>query len=77
MPRTATIKIDTELKRRLNTLKRHPRETYSDVIRRLTETAIDAEPLSEETLGRIEEAVADFRAGRYVTEEEMDRTLGL
>ncbi|ABN57402.1 MULTISPECIES: DUF7557 family protein [Methanoculleus] len=77
MPRTATIKIDTELKRRLNTLKRHPRETYSDVIRRLTETAIDTEPLSEETLGRIEEAVADFQAGRYVTEEEMDRTLGL
>jgi len=77
MPQSTTIKIDTELKRRLNTLKRHPRETYCDVIRRLTETAIDTEPLSEETLGRIEEAVADFRAGRYVTEEEMDRTLGL
>lgn len=76
MPRTTTIKIDTQLKRCLNTLKRHPRETYSDVIRRLTETAIDTESLSEETLGRIEEAVADLRAGRYVTEEEMDRTLG-
>lgn len=77
MPQSTTIKIDTQLKRRLDTLKRHPRETYNDVIRRLTETAIDTEPLSEETLGRIEEAVADFRAGRYVTEEEMDRTLGL
>lgn len=76
MPQTTTIKIDTQLKRCLNTLKRHPRETYSDVIRRLTETAIDTESLSEETLGRIEEAVADLRAGRYVTEEEMDRTLG-
>jgi len=43
---------------RLDTLKRHPRETCSDVIRRLTETAIDTEPLSEETLGRIEEVVA-------------------
>ncbi|MCM2465942.1 CopG family ribbon-helix-helix protein [Methanoculleus oceani] len=77
MPQSTTIKIDTQIKRRLDTLKRHPRETYSDVIRRLTETAIDTEPLSEETLGRIEEAVADLRAGRFVTEEEMDRTLGL
>ncbi|MBP7410938.1 hypothetical protein [Methanoculleus sp. 10] len=77
MPQTTTIKIDTQLKHRLNTLKRHPRETYSDVIRRLTEMAIDTEPLSEETLGRIKEAVADFQAGRYVTEEEMDKTLGL
>ena len=64
MPKaTTTIKIDTHLKHRLDTLKRHPRETYSDVIQRLTEMAIDTEPLSEETFGRIEEALADFLLG--------------
>jgi predicted transcriptional regulator len=77
MPRATTIKIDTDLKHRLDTLKRYPRETYADVIRRLAEMAIDTEPLSEETLGRIEEAVADFRAGRFATEEEIDKDLGL
>ncbi len=77
MPRAATIRIDVHLKNRLDILKRHPRETYSDVIRRLTEMAIDTEPLSEETLGRIEEAVADFRAGQFVTEEEIDKILDL
>lgn len=77
MPQATTIKVDQKLKSRLDTLKRHPRETYGEVIWRLTEMAVDAEPLSAETLGRIEEAVADFRAGRYVTGEEIDKDLGI
>jgi len=77
MAQATTIKIDIQLKNRLDALKRYPRETYGEVIRRLTEMAIDTEPLSEETLGRIEEAVADFRAGRYISEEEIDKDLGI
>jgi predicted transcriptional regulator len=77
MSQATTIKVDLELKHRLDNLKRYPRETYAEVIWRLTEMAVDTEPLSAETLGRIEEAIADFRAGRYVTEEEIDRDLGI
>jgi predicted transcriptional regulator len=76
MGQATTIKIDTELKQRLDTLKSHPRETYGEVILRLTEMATDSEPLSENTLFRIEEAVAEFRAGRFVKEEEIDKLLG-
>ncbi|MDD3293035.1 MAG: hypothetical protein PHT67_03045 [Candidatus Pacebacteria bacterium] len=77
MVQATTIKIDTELKHRLDTLKNHPRETYGEVIQRLTEMAIDSEPLSEETLGRIEDAIAEFRKGRFVREEDIDKLLGI
>ncbi len=47
---STTIKIDTELKGRLNALKIHPRESYSEVIKRLVVMAVNKEPLSEETI---------------------------
>ncbi|WP_458309201.1 DUF7557 family protein [Methanoculleus bovis] len=47
---STTIKIDTELKGRLNVLKVHPQESYSEGIRRLVAIAVDEEPLSEETI---------------------------
>ncbi|KUG19447.1 hypothetical protein ASZ90_010834 [hydrocarbon metagenome] len=51
-------------KARLDALKVHPRETYDEALNRLLDLAYDPEPLSEETLQKIEEAVADIRAGR-------------
>jgi len=68
---STTIKIDVELKGRLNALKVHPRESYNEVIERLAEMAIDEEPLSEETIQRIEESLEDLRAGRVYTLEEV------
>lgn len=72
-----TIKINSDLKTRLDLLKIHPRETYNDVVSRLADLASDEETLSNSTLERIEKAVADLKAGRYVTAEEIDRELGL
>jgi len=72
-----TIKINSGLKARLDLLKVHPRETYNDVVSRLADMASDDETLSSSTLERIEKAVADLKAGRYVTAEEIDRELGL
>mgnify|MGYP000864366030 FL=1 len=68
---STTIKIDVELRDRLNALKVHPRESYNEVIERLVEIAIDEEPLSEETIQRIEESLEDLRAGRVYTLEEV------
>jgi len=72
-----TIKINTDLKSRLDRLKTHPRETYNDVVTRLADMASDEEPLSISTLERIETAIADLKAGRFVTAEEIDKELGL
>jgi len=68
---STTIKIDTELKGRLNALRIHPRESYSEVIGRLVAMAVDEEPLSEETIRDIERSLEDLRARRVYTLDEV------
>ncbi|HRR88946.1 MAG TPA: hypothetical protein P5101_06425 [Methanoculleus sp.] len=68
---STTIKIDTELKDRLNTLKIHPRESYNDVIERLVAIAVDEEPLSQETIRDLERSLEDLKAGRVYTLDEV------
>jgi predicted transcriptional regulator len=77
MAETTTILIRQETKARLDELKRHPRETYNDVVDRLASMATDDETLSEETLKRIEDALEDLKQGRYYTEEEIEAELEL
>jgi predicted transcriptional regulator len=77
MADTTTIVIRQETKTRLDELKRHPRESYNDVVDRLASMAADEEPLSDETLKRIEEALEDLKQGRYYTEEEIEAELEL
>ena len=72
-----TIQIDKELKKMLDELKIHEKEPYSSVIRRLIESKIDDEPLSKETLERIEEAIREVRRGEVYTTEGVKRELGL
>jgi len=77
MADTTTIVIRQETKARLDELKRHPRESYNDIVDRLASMAADEEPLSDETLKRIEEALEDLKRGRYYTEEEIEAELEL
>ncbi len=64
MPACTTVKIDPEVRDRLKALRRYPRESYNDVIARLTRMAVDDEPLSAETIRTLEEGLADIKAGR-------------
>ncbi len=68
---STTIRIDTELKDRLNTLKSHPRESYNDVIERLVAIAVDEEPLSQEMIRDLERSLEDLKAGRVYTLDEV------
>lgn len=77
MTATTTIKIDSQLKTNLDDLKLFSRETYNDVVSRLVDMAYDEEPLSEETLKRIEEALEDFKHGKYYTQEQIEAELEL
>jgi len=45
-----TVRIDSDLRDRLNALKTHPRESYNEVIGRLVDMAVDEEPLSDEAI---------------------------
>lgn len=61
----------------MEALKRHPKESYNDVIARLLDMAIDDEPLSEEAIRGIEEALEDIRAGRLYSEDEIKKEFGV
>ncbi len=77
MAAAVSIRIGTETKARLDALKVHPRETCDDVIVRLTEMALDDEPLSREDLAALEEGYADLRAGRVHTIADVKREFGI
>ncbi len=66
-----TIRIDSDLRDRLNALKTHPRESYNAVIGRLVDMAVDEETLSNEAIGDIERSLEDLRAGRVYTLDEV------
>jgi len=76
MPAT-TVWITPENKSRLEGLKRHPKESYNDVIGRLIDMAVDDEPLSEEAIRGIEEALEDIRSGRLYSEDEIRKEFGV
>lgn len=77
MSSITSIRISSEMKDKLSSLKVHPKESYEDVIGRLVEIAIDDEPLSDETIKAIEESLEDIKAGRVYTLEEVAKELGL
>jgi len=66
-----TVRIDSNLRDRLNALKIHPRESYNEVIGRLVDMAIDEEPLSDEAIRDLERSLEDLRAGRVYTLDEV------
>ncbi len=64
MSAASVVRVGERTKARLDRLKLHPRETYDDVIARLTDIAIDDEPLSDETLEHLRRSEEDIKAGR-------------
>ncbi len=70
----ATIQIKRDLKERLNALRLYPNESYDSVIRRLSELAVDEEPLSKDTIEMVEMSLKDIKEGRvYITDETRER----
>ena len=55
----------------------HPRETYEAVIARLLKITQEDEVLSQAVIKNIEEGVADIKAGRVYTSEQVKKKLGL
>ena len=64
MTAVSVVRVGKRTKERLDRLKLHPRETYDDVIARLTDMAIDDEPLSAESLEHLRRSEEDIMAGR-------------
>lgn len=73
----ATIKVSTDIEGLLDTLKIHPRETYNDVIERLTRMVLDPDTLTDDELRGLGEVREDRRAGCTDTHAQVLAELGL
>ena len=73
----STIKLSKKLKNDLKKQMNHPGETYESVISRLLKAARQDEELSPDIIRNIEEGIADIKAGRVYTSEQVKRKLGL
>ena len=72
----STIKLSKKLKNDLRKQMNYPGETYEAVIARLVKITLD-DVLSKEVIKNIEEGVADIKAGRVYTSEQVKKRLGL
>ncbi len=70
---TTTIQLSQDMKKVLEGMKLHPRETYQEVLERLLE---DLQELSEQTKKEVEQAIRDIKAGRYRTHQQLKDELG-
>jgi len=77
MNNSTTIKISKKTKSNLEKQKNHPGETYEVVLARLLRYATQDDHLSQETIKDIEQAVADIKAGRVYTTEQLNKELDL
>ena len=70
---TTTIQLSQDMKKVLEGMKLHPRETYEEVLERLLE---DLRELNEETKREIEQAIREIKAGKYRTHQQLKDELG-
>ncbi len=68
-----TIQVQSDLKKKLDAMKLHPRETYSDVLERVLE---DLGELNEVTSREIEKAVQEIGFGRYPSHAQVKTEMG-
>ena len=73
----STIKLSKKIKNDLRKQMNHPGETYESVIARLLKITQQDDVLSDEVIKNIEEGVADIKAGRVYTSDQVKRKLGL
>ncbi len=60
----------------LDDLKIHPKESYDDVIGRLSHLAYDNEPMTDEELQALQEGLEDIKTGQTKSLEEIMNDLG-
>ena len=68
-----TIQLSKEIKKTLESMKLHPRETYEEVLERILE---DLRELSDQTKREIEQAIREINAGKYRTHEQLKSEMG-
>jgi len=69
-----TIQISEVIKSNLDHMKLFERETYNEIIERMIEDNLE---LNEKTKKEIEEARKRVKSGKFLTQEQVEKGLGL
>jgi len=69
-----TIQISDSVRNTLEKMKLIERETYNDIIERMIEDDLE---LNEKTKKEVEEARKRIKSGRFLTQKEVEKRLGL
>lgn len=72
---TTTIQVKKSIKKKLDMLKIYPNESMDSVIERLTNMAIDEEPLSKDEINDIEQSLDDIKKGKVYSLEKVKKEL--
>ena len=73
----STIKLSKKLKDDLRKQMNHPGETYEAIISRLLRVTQEDDVLDKLVIKNIEEGIADIKAGRVYTSEQVKKKLRL
>jgi len=69
-----TIQISDSIKQTLEGMKMFNRESYNEVIERMIEDNLE---LNEKTKKEIGEARKRIKSGKFITQEQIEKNLGL
>lgn len=76
MPST-TMKISKKIISKLEKTRNYPKEPLEDVVERLLEHYAHDDVLTDQEIKDVEEGLADIKAGRVYTTEQLNKKLGL
>jgi len=76
MPST-TMKISKKTISKLEKTRNYPKEPLEDVVERLLEHYAYDDVLTDQEIKDVEEGLADIKAGRVYTTEQLNKKLGL
>ncbi len=74
---TTTIQVKKSTRKKLISLRIYKKEALGEVIERLTEMAVDEEPLSKEEIAGIRRSLKDLEAGRVYKMKDVAKKLSL
>jgi hypothetical protein len=73
---TVMVSLSDEIYQKIVLLKNRPDESDEEIINAILDGQIDPEPISDETLNRVEQARKDYKEGRCQTLAEVMAELG-
>ncbi|HUT05518.1 MAG TPA: hypothetical protein VMW74_02365 [Nitrosopumilaceae archaeon] len=73
----STMKLSVKTKKLLEKRKNYPKEPLEHVVARLLNITQEEDILSPSVIKNIEEGIADIKAGRVYTSEQVKKKIGL